>query len=157
MYRIGEKPDVGGIAPDFTLKCSDGDDVRLSSYIGRVNVLLVFYRGAGDPYSVRWLSSLSDDYLYFRSLDTDILAISPDSVDKARDTSTRHRIPFKLLSDPGLETIREYGVLNDIGDSDYAAIFLIDKGGRIRYMHVGRVPTDMPSNEELIEIIRKSK
>ncbi len=154
MYRIGEKPEVGSIAPDFKLKCSDGDDVRLSSYIGRVNILLAFYRGAADPYSMRWLSKLSDDYLYFRSLDTDVLGISPDSVDKARNTSTRHKIPFKLLSDPYFKAIKDYGVFDDLEDGDYAAVFLVDKTGKVRYKHVGIAPSEMPSNDELMETSR---
>jgi peroxiredoxin len=154
MYRIDEGPVVGEFAPDFSLKDSNGDDVKLSNYRGRVNVLLAFYRGESDPYSMRWLSKLNDDYLFFRSLETDILAISPDDIDKARDTATRYKIPFKLLSDPDLGVISEYSVFNDLENGDDASIFIIDKDGKIRYKHVGKVPENIPSNEKLMETIR---
>lgn len=39
-------PKVGDIAPDFTLKYSDGNDlkeVKLSDYRGKKNVVLAFY------------------------------------------------------------------------------------------------------------------
>jgi len=36
---------VGAPAPDFTLESSDGVRVRLSSFRGRKDVVLVFYRG----------------------------------------------------------------------------------------------------------------
>lgn len=36
---------VGDLAPDFTLEALDGRFVTLSSYRGRKNVVLVFYRG----------------------------------------------------------------------------------------------------------------
>jgi cytochrome oxidase Cu insertion factor (SCO1/SenC/PrrC family) len=40
-----ERVAVGGEAPDFTLESKDGTTVTLSSYRGRKNVVLVFYRG----------------------------------------------------------------------------------------------------------------
>ena len=36
---------VGIQAPDFTLESSEGEQVTLSSYRGKKNVVLVFYRG----------------------------------------------------------------------------------------------------------------
>jgi len=36
---------VGGPAPDFTLESKDSATVTLSSFRGRKNVVLVFYRG----------------------------------------------------------------------------------------------------------------
>ncbi len=40
-----ERVAIGGAAPDFTLESKDGATVTLSSYRGRKNVVLVFYRG----------------------------------------------------------------------------------------------------------------
>jgi cytochrome oxidase Cu insertion factor (SCO1/SenC/PrrC family) len=40
-----ERVAVGSEAPDFTLESKDGTTVTLSSYRGRKNVVLVFYRG----------------------------------------------------------------------------------------------------------------
>ncbi len=154
MYRIDQGPVVGEFAPDFSLKDSNGDEVKLSNYRGRVNVLLAFYRGESDPYSMRWLSGLNDDYLFFRSLETDVLAISPDDVDKTRDTVTRYKIPFRLLSDPNLKVIREYSVFDDLENGDDASVFIIDKNGKIRYKCVGIVPSDLPPNDKLMETIR---
>ncbi len=157
MYRIDEGPVVGEFAPDFSLKDPNGENVRLSGYRGRQNVLLVFYRGEADPYSMRWLSGLNDDYLFFRSLETEVLAISPDDVDKVRDTAARYKIPFRLLSDPGLNAIREYRVFNDLENGDDASVFIIDKSGRIRYKYIAVVPSDLPPNDKLMETIRDMK
>jgi peroxiredoxin Q/BCP len=157
MFRMDEGPIIGDLAPDFTLRDSNGDSVKLSGYRGRVNVLLAFYNGGADAYSVRWLSQLNDDYLFFRSLDTDIVAISSDNLDKTRETVRRHKIPFKVLSDPGNVAIREYRVYNDLGDGAKAAAFIIDPAGMVRYKYVGRVPVDMPPNDKLMETIRDMK
>jgi cytochrome oxidase Cu insertion factor (SCO1/SenC/PrrC family) len=40
-----ERVKVGTSAPDFTLESKDGDLVTLSSYRGKKDVVLVFYRG----------------------------------------------------------------------------------------------------------------
>jgi hypothetical protein len=40
-----ERVRVGLSAPDFTLESMDGNLVALSSYQGKKNVVLVFYRG----------------------------------------------------------------------------------------------------------------
>jgi len=37
------KIEVGKPAPDFTLKDQDGKDVKLSSFLGKQNVLVAFY------------------------------------------------------------------------------------------------------------------
>jgi peroxiredoxin len=157
MYRIEERTEAGNAAPDFKLKDSGGEDVRLSNYRGRVNVLIAFYRGAADPYSLRWLSRLSDDYLFFRSLDTDILAISPDDVEKARYTSNRYKLPFKLLSDPDTRVIREYGVYDELENGDDASIFIVDRSGMIRYRFVSKFPGEIPPNDKLMETLRRLK
>lgn len=40
-----ERVAVGMMAPDFALQTIDGDTLTLSSFRGKQNVLLVFYRG----------------------------------------------------------------------------------------------------------------
>jgi peroxiredoxin len=155
MYRMEEHPKLGSLAPDFALRDEHGDEVKLSGYRDRVNVLLAFYRGQSDPYSIKWLSQLNDDYLYFRGLDTEVLAISPDSVNDALNTSTLHKIPFKLLSDPDDMVINEYGVKGAFSFGVEASVFIIDKGGKVRYKYIGKVPQDIPGNEDLLKIIRK--
>lgn len=39
----GASPDVGDVAPDFTLPSTDGSEVTLSSYAGEKNVVLAFF------------------------------------------------------------------------------------------------------------------
>jgi peroxiredoxin (alkyl hydroperoxide reductase subunit C) len=40
-----ERVKIGDKAPDFTLENLDGKSISLSSYRGKKNVVLVFYRG----------------------------------------------------------------------------------------------------------------
>ncbi|MBN1136314.1 MAG: redoxin domain-containing protein [Anaerolineae bacterium] len=43
------KPQVGMLAPDFTLKSHQDDTVQLSEYRGRHNVLIAFFPLAWTP------------------------------------------------------------------------------------------------------------
>ncbi len=40
-----ERVTVGTVAPDFTLESKDGMPITLSTYRGKKNIVLVFYRG----------------------------------------------------------------------------------------------------------------
>jgi peroxiredoxin len=39
----GQSPEIGEGAPDFTLVGVSGDELRLSDYKGKKNVVLIFY------------------------------------------------------------------------------------------------------------------
>ena len=43
----GQSPAVGKIAPDFSITDVSGDEVRLSDFKGKKNVVLVFYADSG--------------------------------------------------------------------------------------------------------------
>jgi peroxiredoxin len=43
--REDTMPDVGDMAPDFTLRNTHGDEIRLSDRRGRARVVLIFYPG----------------------------------------------------------------------------------------------------------------
>ncbi|MCD1293602.1 peroxiredoxin [Methanocella sp. CWC-04] len=154
MYRMGSRPQVGEKAPGFILRDCLGEDIGLSEYKGKRNVILAFYRGQSDKYSMEWLSQLRDDYIAFRGMDTEVLAVGPDNIENTLNIGGRYDIPFKLLCDPGLEVVRQYGVYDDIMDNAMTSAFLIDMEGIIRYMYVGKVPQDVPSNVELIKHLR---
>lgn len=48
-----ERVAVGDVAPDFTLPAHGGGTLTLSDFRGKRDVLLVFYRGTGDPTAQR--------------------------------------------------------------------------------------------------------
>jgi peroxiredoxin len=70
-----------------------------------------------------------------RRLDGEVLAISVDPVERAREIVEAHGLEFALLSDPQAAVVREYGVLHEgggpFGDIARPACFLLDRQGRI--------------------------
>lgn len=64
---------------------------------------------------------------------------------------------FQILSDSDRKVIQAYGVLNakERNGIAHPAVFIIDKEGRIRFLHVGKDPGDRPEDQTIIEEIKK--
>ncbi len=129
---------VGDAAPDFSLPDLSGNKVSLGSYRGRKNVVISFVPAAWTPVcSQQWPGyNIAKDL--FDKYDAELLGISVDNVPTLSAwTRQMGEIRFPVLSDfwPHGKVAALYGVLRDDGVSE-RAIFVIDKGGVIRYIDV---------------------
>ncbi len=154
MYQIEEGINVGDLAPEFSMADTGGKTVTLADFRGKKNVLLAFYRGESDLYSINWLNALKNDYLEIRGLDTDVIAISADRANKEIFMKEKYDIPFPLIPDPGCKVINAYKVYDDFTRTATCAAFIIDRDGKIYHKYVSRAPPDLPDDTELIRIIR---
>ena len=91
--------EVGGLAPDFTLRDQFGQEVRLSDFRGRKAVVLMFFPFAFTGVCTGELSGVRDRLDEFLSFDTEVLAISCDSVYALRTFAESEGLNFPLLSD----------------------------------------------------------
>src|SRR5438128_2747177 len=126
---------VGQEAPDFELRNQNGEPIRLSSYRGEKNVVLMFY-----PYSFTGtctgeLYTIRDRMSSFDNADTVTLAVSCDSVFVQRVFADRDGYGFSLLSDfwPHGEVAKAYGVLLEDKGAALRGTFIIDKQGIVRW------------------------
>jgi peroxiredoxin Q/BCP len=152
----GEMPDLaeGLPAPDFTAKANDGSSVTLSNFRGK-NVVLYFYTKNLSPGCRAETFAFRDSYGKFASADTELIGISVDSVESHVDFGSRHRIPFKLLSDQDRSISRLYGVLGYGGYFAKRTTFIIDKQGVIRKIFpVILLPTSYKHPEAVLEALR---
>lgn len=101
--------DVGAKAPGFTLNDKDGNAVSLSEFKGK-KVVLYFYPRDNTPGCTRQACAFAAVYESFRKKDVVIIGISKDSEASHLKFSEKYNLPFILLSDPGLQVIKMYGV-----------------------------------------------
>lgn len=143
---------VGDMAPDFTTDSTAGS-VTLSAFRGSRSVLLAFFPLAFTSTCTAELCDMSTDFEQFVSRDVEVLPISVDSVPTLKEFQAKHRLSLTLLSDFRRDISRSYGVL--IPDRFYSqrAYFLIDRTGRIAWMHVEDSPGNKRTNQELLEQI----
>jgi len=149
-------PGPGETAPDFTLKDQDGKDVKLSDFRGSRNVLLAFFPLAFTPVCSCQIPQYKTDLDKFNELDTQVLAISVDSVPAHKAwTGTMGGIPYPVLSDfyPHGDVAKKYGVLREQGFSE-RALFVIDKQGKVAYSQVHDIKSQ-PDNDVVFDVLKK--
>ncbi len=65
------------------------------------------------------------------------LGVNPASAAAHADYATRLRLPFPLLSDPGLAVARGYGAVRPDGNGVARSVVLVGHDGRVRYAQHG--------------------
>ena len=134
--------EVGEQAPDFELKDQHGTPVRLSSFQGTKNVVIVFYPLAFSGVCSGELSALRDDFPESAREDVELLTVSVDSTYALRTWADRENFGFSLLSDfwPHGGVAKIYGVFDEDKGVATRGTFIIDKTGVIRWKVVNPIP-----------------
>lgn len=151
---------VGDEAPDFTLRAANGPeagkDVTLSQYRGQKNVVLAFFPFAFSRTCSAQMPSYQAELDRFNRYDTQVLGISMDARESLRAWAEQLGLTYPLLTDfyPQGQVTDAYGVRH-IGGMPERALFVIDKQGKIAWIHVHRPLGEVPDNEELFEVLRK--
>jgi thioredoxin-dependent peroxiredoxin len=145
----------GNKAPDFTLPDSEGRMISLSEYAGK-RVLLVFYPGDDTPVCTSQLCSYRDNYSEFQKRGIAILGISMDSVDSHKKFGEKNSLPFTLLSDREKSVSRLYDVLDFLGMSKRAYVF-IDETGIVKLAFNDLLPVFYQQTRDLLARIDAMK
>lgn len=131
---------VGSQAPDFTLKDQDGQLVKLSSFRGEKNVLLVFFPLAFTGICQGELDAVRDNLPNFENDDTVTLAISVGASPTHKIWATESGFTFPVLSDfwPHGAVAEDYGVFNPNAGIANRGTFVIDREGIIRFAEMNQ-------------------
>jgi len=132
---------VGDVAPDFTLKDQNGQDVTLSSFKGAKNVVVVFYPFAFSGICTGELCEIRDNLGAFVSDDVQVLAISTDHMFSQRAWADKEGYFFPLLSDfwPHGAVAESFGVLNEKAGAALRGTFLLDRDGVVRWTLINEI------------------
>jgi peroxiredoxin (alkyl hydroperoxide reductase subunit C) len=130
--------EVGNEAPDFTLNDYNRQQVKLSDYRGKKNVLLVFYPFAFSGICTGELCQVRDEIEQYQNDDVQVLGVSVDTPFSLKAWAEQQGYTFPLLSDfwPHGEVAKAYGVFNDKAGMAVRGTFLIDKQGSVRFAEV---------------------
>lgn len=168
---------VGDKAVDFTLKNAKGEDVTLYSLLEKGNVVITWYRGGWCPYCNVALSQLQEKLPEFKSLNTNLVALTPELPDHSLSTQEKNKLEFEVLTDLNNEVARLYGVVFKLDDKTaqryeqalhlssrngtnsselpVPATYIIDKKGKIRYAFVNPNYKERANPEVIIQELRK--
>ncbi len=143
----------GDKAPDFKGIIQSGETVQLSDYQGK-KLVLYFYPKDSTPGCTAQACNLRDNYQQLLNNGYQILGVSPDSVKRHVNFINKNELPFDLLADTDLETIKAYGIwgLKKFMGREYDGVhrttFIIDENGIIEDI-IQKVKTKDHTNQIL--------
>jgi peroxiredoxin len=130
----------GAPAPDFALKSTPDQTVRLSEFRGRP-VVLAFYPADWSPVCGDQMALYNEMLSEFQQLGAEILGISVDGAWCHSAFCRDRKIHFPLLADfePKGEVARQYGVYRESDGTSERALFVINAEGIIHWSYVSPV------------------
>lgn len=101
------------------------------------------------------MAQLRRDYDKFLAQDTEVVVVGPEEPRAFAAYWQMHKLPFVGLPDPKHSVLKLYGQEVSIFKfGRQPAQVSIDKKGQVRFVHYGHDPSDIPSNEEILEVLR---
>src|SRR5215813_9389901 len=149
---------VGQAAPDFTLQNQDKQEVKLSDFAGKRNVVLMFYPLDWSPVCTNEHACFVNDMKSFETLDAEVLGVSVDSVWSHKAYAEKMGIKYSLLADfqPRGAMAEKYGVfLADKGITG-RAIVIVNKDGKIAWIKNYDIPV-VPDVAEVATALQQVK
>jgi peroxiredoxin len=101
------------------------------------------------------MAQLRRDYSKFQALETEIVVVGPEDINNFRLYWKSHKLPFIGLPDPTHSVLKRYGQeVNLFKLGRMPAQVIIDKQGTARFVHYGHDMSDIPENEEVLQILQ---
>ena len=126
---------VGAVAPGFTLRDQNNQEVSLAGFRGRKAVLLVFYPLTFTGTCRGELTGIQADLPHYANDKVQVLAVSVDSTYSHKVWAMDQGFDFPLLADfwPHGAVAQAYGVFNETAGFANRGTFLIDADGIVRF------------------------
>ncbi len=147
----------GDRAPDFTLLSDKNEQVSLSDFLGKSDVILYFYPKDNTSGCTKEACSFRDNLDEIKTKNAVVLGVSPDSIKSHQSFINKHGLNFTLLSDPEHKVADAYGAWGEksmYGKKYWGILrstFIIGKNGIIK--HVFEKVKTAVHGEEVLEIL----
>ena len=149
---------VGQPAPDFSLKDQNQQEVKLSSFKGKKNVVIVFYPLDWSPTCTKEHACFVNDLKRFEQLDAQVLGLSVDSTWSHKAWAEKMGIAYPLLADfhPRGAVASQFGAYLEERGITGRAIAIIDKAGKLAWIKQYDIPV-VPDIEEVKQALAQMK
>lgn len=147
-------------APDFKLQNTNGEEVSLSDFKGKKNVVILFFPLAFTSTCTEELCHTRDNLKIYNALDAEVIGISIDTFFTLKEFKQSQNLNFTLLSDFNKEASKSYDVLYEdffgMKGVSKRSVFVINKEGVVTHEEVLENASDLPDfnriQEELMRI-----
>lgn len=101
---------IGENAPDVEIKDINGKSTALKTILTEKPTVIMFYRGGWCPFCNAHLAELQAAEKEINALGYQMVAISPDSPEKLKESLGKHKLSYKLYSDADLKVAQAFGI-----------------------------------------------
>jgi len=102
------------------------------------------------------MAQLRQDYDKFVTQDTEVIVVGPEGATAFSMYWQLNNLPFIGLPDPSHTVLKRYGQeVSLFKFGRQPAQVTIDKSGRVRFVHYGHDPSDIPANAEILETLER--
>ena len=119
--------------PAFSRPATGGKTWKLADAAGK-KLVLYFYPKDNTHGCTAEACAFRDSHEVFGEAGAEVIGISSDSVDSHGKFSSRHQLPFVLLSDKGGAIRKRYGVPTNLGILPGRVTYVIDRKGTVRHI-----------------------
>jgi peroxiredoxin Q/BCP len=147
------KINVDDKAPDFTLPSNTGENVTLSQFLGKKNIVLFFYPKDESRGCTKEACAFRDSYEVFKDLGAEVLGINAGDSESHQEFVNKYMLPFKLLVDRDNKVRQMYGVPSTLGIIPGRVTYIIDKKGIVRHIFSSQFQPEKHI-EEAINVLR---
>ena len=126
---------LGSPAPDFTLNDDTGARVKLSEWLAKGPVVLVFYPMDETPGCTKQLCEIRDHWSEFQQKGVAVFGVNPGSAASHAKFRKNQSYPFPLLVDEGKKVAAAYGAS---GIVPRRTVYGIAQDGRIAFAERGK-------------------
>lgn len=177
QHLSGKALTTGQLLPSFNLKNIEGKPVSIEEFQSQF-LVISFYRGGWCPYCNLELKALQNILPELKELDTELIAITPETPDNSLTTSEKNELAFEVLSDIDNAYAKSLGLvfklpkdLQDVykgfgievdkhnGNDDFElpmpATYIVNKDREVIYSFVPEDYTERFDPEDILAFIKK--
>jgi peroxiredoxin len=164
----------GAKAPEFVLNDHDGKPVFSADLLKESPLVICFFRGRWCPFCVGQLEAMNLILPQIQQAQASLIAISPQTMQQSFFMADQHKLRFPLLSDPGNQVARQFGLVYRVPDyqrSLYRRVFInlpfangdeswelpipatyvVDRDSSVLYASVNADYTERPEPSEILD------
>ena len=169
---------IGENAPRILGVDQFSNNIDSESILKNNKILLIFYRGNWCPYCKKHLASLQENLGKFVEKGVYVIVITPEKVDKIKETSTDFKATFSIIHDVDNRIMNNYKVAFDVNKENVPnyfkftlknvraynenyndvlpvpATYLIDKNASINYVHYNPNYKDRADFSEILDLLK---
>jgi len=172
-----EHLNVGELAPEITGVDQNGKKINSTDILKYNKILMVFYRGNWCPHCKKHLASLQERLDEFIEKGVYVLVVTPETVERTKQTSEMWHINFSILHDEGNKIMNDYKVAFEVNQDNVPnyygivsknvaeynvknnnvlpvpATYIIDQNGKISYVQYDPNYKNRSDFSEILEML----